>query len=74
MRLYVSDWDFRLDEIQMQLELFHGKQDRNVPLATVRKAMTLLPNAKLVVYKNEAHLSTLCNHLSEFAPALINRR
>ncbi len=74
MHHYVSDWDFHLEEIQMHLKVFHGKQDRNVPLAAVRKAMALLPNAELVTYKNEAELSTLCNHLSEFAPALINRQ
>jgi len=74
MRLYVNDWDFRLDEIGMLLKLFHGEQDRNAPIAMVQKAMTMLPNAQLVTYENEAHLSTLCNHLAEFAPALINRQ
>ena len=74
MRLYVSDWDFHLEEILMHLKLFHGKQDRNVPLTAVRKAMTILPNAELVTYENEAHLSTLCNHLAEFAQALIDRQ
>jgi pimeloyl-ACP methyl ester carboxylesterase len=74
MRLYVRDWDFRLDEIRMLLTLFHGEQDRNAPIASVRKAMTLLPNAELITYENEAHLSTLCNRLAEFAPALINRQ
>jgi len=74
MRLYVRDWDFRLDEIHMLLKLFHGEQDRNAPMASVRKAMTMLPNAELVTYENEAHLSTLCNHLAEFAPALIDRQ
>ena len=74
MRLYVRDWDFRLDEVHMLLKLFHGEQDRNAPIASVRKAMTMLPNAELVTYENEAHLSTLCNHLAEFAPALINRQ
>jgi pimeloyl-ACP methyl ester carboxylesterase len=74
MRLYVHDWDFRLDEIHMPLKLFHGEQDRNAPIAMVRKAMTMLPNAELVTYQNEAHLSTLCNRLAEFAPVLINRQ
>ena len=73
MRLYVRDWDFRLGEIHMQLRLFHGEQDRNAPIALVRKAMTMLPKAQLVTYENEAHLSTLCNHLAEFAPALVDQ-
>ena len=69
MRLYVRDWDFRLDEIHMPLKLFHGEQDRNAPIA-----MAMLPDAELVTYENEAHLSTLCNCLAEFAPAVINRQ
>lgn len=72
MRLHVHDWDFRFDEIRMPLKLFHGEEDRNAPIQMVRKVMTMLPNAQLVTYKNEAHLSTLCNHLAEFAQALIN--
>ena len=71
MRLVVRDWDFRLEDVRMPLKLFHGEQDRNAPIQMVWKAMTMLPNAQLVTYKNEAHLSTLCNHLADFAPALI---
>lgn len=43
-------------------------------MASVRKAMTRLPNAELVTYEYEAKLTTICNHRSEFAPALINRK
>jgi pimeloyl-ACP methyl ester carboxylesterase len=74
MRLYVNDWDFHLDEIRMPLKLFHGAQDRNAPMASVRRAMTMLPNAQLVTYENDAHLSTLCNHFADFVPALVNRQ
>jgi len=72
MRLYVRDWDFRLEDVHMPLKLFHGEADRNAPIQMVKRAMTMLPNAQLVTYENEAHLSTLCNHIAEFAPALIN--
>ena len=73
MCLYVREFGFRLDEIQMPLKLFHGEQDMNVPIALVRRVVNELPNAQLVTYETEAHLSTLCNHLDEFAQALINR-
>jgi pimeloyl-ACP methyl ester carboxylesterase len=72
MRLHVHDWDFDLDEIRMPLKLFHGEEDRNAPMQMVQKVMTMLPNAQLVTYAGEAHLLTLCNHLAEFAPTLIN--
>lgn len=71
MRLYGREFDFRLDEIRMPLKLFHGEQDANVPIAMVRRIAAELPNAQLVTYENEAHISTLCNHLDEVARALV---
>jgi pimeloyl-ACP methyl ester carboxylesterase len=71
MRLHVQDWDFLLDEVRLPLKLFHGEEDRNAPIQMVRKVMTLLPNAHLVTYAGEAHLSTPCNHLEEIAQALV---
>ena len=70
MRLYVREFDFRLDEVRMPLQLFHGEQDTNAPIAMVHRAVAELPSAQLVTYETEAHLSTLCNHLDEFARAL----
>ena len=71
MRLYVHEWDFNLDEIRIPLKLFHGEQDTNVPLAVVRRAISVLPDAQLVTYENEAHISTFLNHLDEIAKALV---
>lgn len=73
MRLYVREFDFQLDEIQMPLKLFHGEQDVNAPIALVRRVVAELPSAQLVTYENEAHLSTLCNHLDDIAQALVNK-
>ena len=73
MRLYVREFDFRLDEIRMPLKLFHGEKDMNAPIAMVRKVIAELPLAQLVTYENDAHLSTLCNHMDEFAQALVDR-
>ena len=72
LRLYVRDWDFRLDEIRMPLKLFHGEQDMNVPIALVRKMTAQLPTAQLITFENEAHLSTFNNHLDEIAQALVS--
>jgi pimeloyl-ACP methyl ester carboxylesterase len=68
--LYVRDFGFRLDEVRVPLTLFHGERDTNAPIAMVRRAVAQLPTARLVTYRNEAHLSTLCNHMEEVARAL----
>jgi pimeloyl-ACP methyl ester carboxylesterase len=72
--LYVRDFGFGLDEVRMPLTLFHGERDTNAPIAMVRRAMAQLPTARLVTFENEAHLSTLCNHMPEIARAVIGER
>lgn len=42
----------------------------NAPIALVRRAVAELPTARLVTFRDEAHLSTLCNHLDEIAQML----
>jgi len=72
LRLYMCEFDFKLAEIQMPLKLFHGERDVNAPIALVRRMVVELPNAQLVTYENESHLSTLCNHVDEFAEAIVH--
>jgi pimeloyl-ACP methyl ester carboxylesterase len=74
MRMYVREFDFELNEIRMPITLFHGEQDVNAPLALVRRMVAELPSASLTTYENDAHFSTLCNHLDEFALALAGDR
>ena len=71
--LYVRDFGFRLDEVRVPLTLFHGEDDTNAPVAMVRRAVAELPDARLVTYPGEAHLSTLCNHMDDVARALTAR-
>lgn len=69
--LYVRDFGFGLDEIRVPLTLFHGECDTNAPIAMVRRAVSEIKEARLVTYPNDAHLSTLCNHMDEIAQVLV---
>lgn len=71
MRLYVREWDFDPAEIQIPLTLFHGEQDRNVPLELVQRMMSNLPDAQLLTYPEDGHISIYINHFDEIAKALI---
>ena len=73
LRLYVRDFGFRLDEVRVPITLFHGELDTNAPIGVARRAAAELPAARLVTYPNDAHLSTLCNHMDEVAQALRGR-
>jgi len=69
-RMYVREWDFDLAEIQMPLNLFHGEQDKNVPLALVQRVANSLPSAQLQTYPEDDHVS-LSRHFDEMAKALM---
>jgi pimeloyl-ACP methyl ester carboxylesterase len=70
MRQYVHEFDFRAEEVQIPVTFYHGEQDANVPFALVQRVVRELPQARLVSYQNEAHLSTLSNHIREIAESL----
>jgi pimeloyl-ACP methyl ester carboxylesterase len=71
--LYMRDFVFQLQEVQMPLKLFHGERDVNAPIALGRSTVAKLPSAHLVTYEDEAHFSTLCNHIDEIILAVGNR-
>ena len=70
VRMYVRPFDFNLADIHIPLHLFHGVQDRNVPIALVRSVVRSLHTATLTEFPGDAHLSTLCCHFAEIASVL----
>ncbi|MDP1811041.1 MAG: alpha/beta hydrolase [Sediminibacterium sp.] len=72
LRLYVKKFDFNLSEITFPITFFHGEVDKNMPIELVKKMVIQIPNAKLITYENDAHLSALCNHFNEAAQAILN--
>jgi pimeloyl-ACP methyl ester carboxylesterase len=70
-QLIAHNWDFGLEEIQIPLILFHGEQDRSVPVENVRrKISSSLPTARLVTYQDEGHISIIINRYDEVFKAL----
>ena len=55
----------------MQLVVFHGEQDRNVPIALVRQLVTSLPVAEFVSYPNEGHFSLSINQFEAITKVLL---
>ena len=70
LRLYVRDFGFRPQEVRVPVKMFHGERDTNAPIALAERVASEIPGAHLVRYAGDAHLSTLCNHVEEFARAL----
>ena len=72
VQLYLQDWDFSLDEIQMPLIFFHGEQDTNIPIALAKQVVKSLPTAKLSIYPEDGHFSLIVNQFEAIAKALRN--
>ncbi|MCY7420169.1 MAG: alpha/beta hydrolase [Chitinophagaceae bacterium] len=73
MLMYVREWDIALDKIQFPITLFHGLQDKNVPMALVEKNAAIIPHSILKIYENEGHYSILGSRLGEVIFALTGK-
>ena len=71
-KLYGGDWGFALEDVTFEeIQLWHGRLDANVGVATAEKAAALLQGAKLRVLDDESHLSLPVNHLDEILASLL---
>lgn len=69
--LAVSDFGFRLQDIQTPIQLWHGEADQNVPVEMARFAESALPKCEAGFYPNEGHLSLFKKHAAEIIRALV---
>lgn len=69
--LSVTDYDFRLQDIQMPVQLWHGEADQNIPVEMARFAVSALPKCEAKFYSNEGHLSLFKKHAEEIVRALV---
>ncbi|MFN2223874.1 MAG: alpha/beta fold hydrolase [Candidatus Promineifilaceae bacterium] len=60
--LTARPWGFRLEDIAMEVHLWHGELDRNAPAAMGRYVAAAIPNCQARFYEDEGHLSVLVNH------------
>jgi poly(3-hydroxyalkanoate) synthetase len=67
----VQPWGFRVEEITFEkLFVWHGEQDRIMPVAPVRLLVQNLPHCMATFYPDEGHFSTLANHAQEILSTL----
>jgi pimeloyl-ACP methyl ester carboxylesterase len=55
--LAVTDWGFRLQDINTPVLLWHGEQDQNIPVEMARFAVRTIPQCQAKFYPEEGHLS-----------------
>ena len=71
--MYVREWDVDITKINFPVKLFHGLNDRNVPVALVEKNAAIIPHSTLKLFEGEGHYSILGNHLGEVIFALTGK-
>jgi pimeloyl-ACP methyl ester carboxylesterase len=57
--LFARDWGFRLEDITTPVHVWHGDDDRNVPIAQGRLQAERIPGARLHECPGEGHLLAL---------------
>ena len=57
--LFVAPWGFRLEDIVVPVHVWHGDEDRNVPLAHGRLQAERIPGARMHECPGEGHLLAL---------------
>lgn len=68
--LYTHPWDFRPEEIDIAVELWHGEADPIVPVAHTRALLERLAHSRSVILPGEGHFSLPINHMDEILRAL----
>ena len=56
LQIYTTNWGFDFQNIQANVFLFYGADDRNVPIAMGRYYASHIPHSKLTLYPKEGHL------------------
>ncbi|MBV1910339.1 MAG: alpha/beta hydrolase [Kangiellaceae bacterium] len=51
-----SDWGFALEEIKIEVDIFHGENDQVVPISFSQNNQQSIPNCHLNVLANQGHL------------------
>jgi pimeloyl-ACP methyl ester carboxylesterase len=71
-RIYKKKWGFELNNINTEIMLWHGVQDKNVPIETAGYVAENLQNCEYKFFNGEAHLSLIYNHTEDILSSLTN--
>lgn len=70
--LTITNYGFRLQDIQIPIHLWHGEVDQNIPLEMARYFESAVPMCDANFYPDEGHLSLFKKNAEEIIRALVN--
>jgi pimeloyl-ACP methyl ester carboxylesterase len=68
---FVRDWGFDLDQINVPVDIWQGRQDRMVPFEHGQWLAAKVPNAQAHLFATEGHLS-MVNQMPDLLAALLH--
>lgn len=55
LRLYARPWGFRLNDVSVDVDLWHGEEDRSIPAAMARRVAHAIPRCHARILPGEGH-------------------
>jgi pimeloyl-ACP methyl ester carboxylesterase len=69
--LYARPWGFELKDIAAEVNLWHGEQDKNVPISVGRYVADAIPNCRAAFLEDEGHFTLPYFHMREILGVLV---
>jgi pimeloyl-ACP methyl ester carboxylesterase len=69
--LYTKPWGFSLQDITVEVHLWHGEQDVNVPISVGRHVAEVIPSCNAHFFDEEGHFTLPNNRIGEILSALV---
>jgi pimeloyl-ACP methyl ester carboxylesterase len=66
-----APWGFRLEDIGVEVTLWHGELDTSTPVSMARCMASAIPRCDLKIFPDEGHF-LLFNHWEEILRALLS--
>ncbi|MGD2271119.1 MAG: alpha/beta hydrolase [Desulfobacterales bacterium] len=63
--LYANPWGFDLQDIHMQVYLWHGQRDDIIPITMARHMAGTIPNCRATFYPEEGHFSLVFKYMED---------
>jgi len=70
-QIYAQPWGFAIEDVQVPVRLWHGKEDRAFSVHLAKEVAKRLPNCKVRFVDNAGHYSLPIRHMREILQDLI---
>ncbi len=69
--LLTRPWGFRLDELSVKVQIWHGEADTTIPVRMGRYMAKVIPNCQASFLPDEGHISLIFNHAEQILGDLV---